>query len=904
MAQPHEPRDTETNAASDETLLEDVSSLDSAQTVVDHGIAAAGCPDASVQTVVEPTAGSESVGTERTAMDSRGSQRSTELPTGAARRRANNRDKSGDTVGGRFTLEKKLGRGSFGVVWEAHDSTFDRDIALKILLIPTFEDKEKERMILARFELEKVVLARMEHPNIAKMFSGGTLKDGRPFLEMELVRGKSLTAYCDDGQLSLEKRLQMFVQICRAVHHAHEQLVLHRDLKPSNIMVVEQDGVAMPKVIDFGIAKVLAASEFSFDPTATLVGTVKGTPEYMSPEQTRGESSLTTRSDVFTLGVILYELLAGDTPLTHEHARKLHSHELAQAIREKEPIRLSDSLTRRTDRGTSIATKCGTRVTRLCQQLCGDLDIIALHALEKEPARRYGSAAELADDIERYLRSEPIAARPASAGYRLAKFTRRHKAGVAAAAVALLALVVTAVVSTRSYYVVRDAFGRESAERKIAVAARVVADEKTVEANAARAVAVQKKTEADTARDSAITARTKAEELINYMLFDLREQLEPFGRSRLLGSVSEKAEAYFANQPALTDNADLERNRGVMFSNRGRLLLAQGEVAGAVEKFRLGRDIMAKRASEQADEARQFDLATASSELGLALRLSGEPDAAQALFEVSLPMLRKKTDAEGTRLLAANLEQLGELELRAGNIAGALQLFSEQESALRGLLRTAKDEKRTKRALATACEKVGVALQQSGRLPEARQKFEEEVALFQTLSSGNLDDLTLRRSYVVGLEKLATILLALKLPAEALPHSETRLRESELLVQVDARDPELRRDVTVAHQVLSEVLLQLGRGPEAIQRARDGLRLTLALGPESLRDTDLAESYRQLGRALLPGATHLPEARANLVKSAELFRKLIVEGRAEARVKGILAEIEGFIADIDRAQKR
>ena len=831
-------------------------------------------------------------------------------------------DLDGDEVGGRYVLigvgvdKGPLGQGAFGEVWQAHDGELNRQIALKIL---------KPRMcrpaMLLRFELEKEILARMEHPNIARVFEGGTFADGRPFLAMELIRGRTLTAYCNDQHLTVAQRLRLFVQICRAVHHAHERFVLHRDLKPSNIMVVDHDGAPVPKVIDFGIAKVLEEGEFSADAAPTQDGSIKGTPAYMSPEQTHGDVELTVRSDIYTLGVILYELLTGDTPLSHDRTRAMDLVKVISAIRSEEPVVPSASVTQRdpTVHGTKL--KCGLPPIRLSQHLRGDLDVIVLHALEKEPARRYESAADLAADLERHLANEPIQARPPGTWYRTAKFVRRHRVATAAAAIVLLALVSTAAVSTWSYFSVRTALDRESVARQTAVAAEKIAVERKQEAEAerekadmAKRVAEQKEQEARISRDAAIVARSEAEDLINYMLFDLREQLEPLGRSRLLASVSEKAEQYFSQQPAATDNDSLERNRAIMFSNRGRILLAQGEVDRARAAFQRARDTMKKRLSEVNDLARRFDLAMASYGLGLALRAAATPDEARPLFEEFLPFLRTRhaqRDVDGGRLLAANLEQLGELQLRAGKPDAALTLFREQEKLARELRASAPQDRRAVLALAIACEKVAEALQRGGRIEEALPRLEEEVTLLRALSSNSLDDLMLRRSYVVGLEKLGNALLALKRPGEARKHFDERLREAEILSRVDPRRLDFRRDLAVAHQRLASALLLLGRNAEALDHARTDLQLTTALASENPLNTeirvDLAASQFQVGLTLLKASPittgKIAETRECLEQAAEILRPLAAQGKIDERSRNLLAELEKTLQDLAEVQR-
>ncbi len=839
---------------------------------------------------------------------------STEQPpllSGGAYRESSSGDRDGDELDERYRLrgvgeqKRPLGQGAFGEVWQAYDSRFEREVALKIL---------KQRMCrpatLLRFELEKQLIARMEHPNIAQVFEAGTLRDGRPFLAMELIRGLTLTEYCAERRLSLHDRLRLFVPICRAVQHAHERFVLHRDLKPSNIMVVEHDGRPVPKVIDFGIAKVLEDGDFSADAAATIEGSIKGTPAYMSPEQTRRTDELTVRSDVYTLGAILFEMLTADTPLSHQRTREYDFFRLVGLICTEPPVAPSVALLKRNRAAIAATYPPGCEPPALARALRGDVDVIVLRALQKEPAQRYGSAAELADDLERHLADEPIHARPPSAWYRAAKFCQRHRAAVSAALIVLAALLVTGVVSTVSYFSVSDSLLREQVARQKAVTAEKAEAQQRQAAETARNLAQAKEAEARTARDAALLARGQAEDLLNYMLFDLRQQLEPLGRSRLLAGVSEKAEQYFAKQPVLAGDDSLERNRAVMHYNRGYILLAQGEISGAVAAFRSARTGTEARLQEQDEPERRLDLATASHGLGLALRASGQIEEARALFEEILRLLAEQHDANATRLLAATLEQLGELQLRAGQAPAAEASFLDQESRLRELKIAAPEDARTLLALAIACEKVGGVLQRSGRLEESLAKFQEEADLLRTLSGQHLDDLILRRHLAVALEKLGNLQLALHRPEEAKEQFEERLRESELLARVDPRRLDFRRDLAVAHQRLAGVLLALHDLPGARSHAQTDLQLTSGLAAEYPVDPgiqgDLAASKCQFGFLILksgpPTLVRVAEARTSLEQAADILRKLATRGQSDERGQTVLAEIEKVLRELPGAK--
>jgi eukaryotic-like serine/threonine-protein kinase len=345
---------------------------------------------------------------------------------------------------GRYHLQRKLGEGGFGVVWVAEQrEPVRRQVALKIIR-PGMDSRE----VIARFELERQALALMDHPNIARVFDGGATESGRPFFVMELVSGIPITRYCDEHELGTDARLQLFLEVCRAVQHAHQKGIIHRDLKPSNILVTEQDGVAVPKVIDFGIAK--AASGRITDVTVqTVQAHVMGTPAYMSPEQMEiGRTDIDTRSDIYNLGVLLYELLTGQMPF---EARKLSSgsfDELRRIIREEEPpkpsVRVStlDYSTREI-----VARQRKADYAKLRSALRGDIDWIVMCCLEKERARRYDTANGLARDIERHINDEPVTARPPTAAYVLRKTMRRHRVAFTAGGAIAVSLVFAVVAS-------------------------------------------------------------------------------------------------------------------------------------------------------------------------------------------------------------------------------------------------------------------------------------------------------------------------------------------------------------------------------------------------------------------------------------------------------------------------
>jgi non-specific serine/threonine protein kinase/serine/threonine-protein kinase len=360
---------------------------------------------------------------------------------------------------GPYRLVRKVGEGGMGEVWLAEQTEpIERRVALKI--VKHGIDSEET---IRRFESEGQALARMDHPAIASIFDAGLTPGGRPYFVMEYIDGEPITRYCEGHDLTTRDRLKLFQRVCEGVQHAHRCALIHRDLKPSNVMVTEVDGRPVPKIIDFGLAKVLRTEDATRS-AFTEHGLLLGTPEYMSPEQTSGSGDdVDTRTDVYALGVLLYELLIGALPFDAEHLRRAGYEALLRAIREDDPPLPSQRIS-----AVSTADKSEGRQGRehssLARELKGDLDWITLKALEKDRARRYESPADLAGDIERHLNHQPVIAGPPSAAYRMKKFVRRHWIAVGATAVVLVALLAGLAGTAYGLVRAREAEGEARAE--------------------------------------------------------------------------------------------------------------------------------------------------------------------------------------------------------------------------------------------------------------------------------------------------------------------------------------------------------------------------------------------------------------------------------------------------------
>lgn len=372
-------------------------------------------------------------------------------------------EKSSGNIG-HYKLLQQIGEGGCGVVYMAEqEEPVRRRVALKVIKMGM-----DTKSVIARFEAERQALAMMDHPNIARVLDAGATENGRPYFVMELVRGIKITDYCDQNKLSADERLGLFILVCNAIQHAHQKGIIHRDIKPSNILVTLHDSVPVPKVIDFGIAKA-TQGRLTDQTLFTAIEQFIGTPAYMSPEQADLSGlDVDTRSDIYALGVLLYELLTGRTPFDSTELLESGLLELRRTIREKEPARPSTRLSTMLDSDLkAVAQRRQSEPPRLIHTLRGDLDWIVMKALEKDRTRRYETANSLAMDVQRYLTNEPIAARPPSTVYRFQKLIRRNKTGFAAIATGMTALVIGLILSLYLFAREKSALAQARAEQQV-----------------------------------------------------------------------------------------------------------------------------------------------------------------------------------------------------------------------------------------------------------------------------------------------------------------------------------------------------------------------------------------------------------------------------------------------------
>ena len=602
---------------------------------------------------------------------------------------------------GPYRLIRKLGEGGMGEVWLAEQSApVKRHVALKIIKAGRYD-----KSALIRFDLERQALALMDHPAIAKVFDAGSTAEGQPYFAMEYVAGLSITQYCDEKRLSPNERLLIFTKVCEGVQHAHQKAIIHRDLKPTNILVVEVDGKPVPRVIDFGLAKAISEQSES-GALVTRAGGLVGTPGYMSPEQMDPMvADVDTRADVYSLGVVLYELLTGVLALDAKQWESKPFHEVLRQVHEEEPTSPSTRLNN-DPAALAIAEKRSTDPRQLASMLRGDLDWITLKALERDRTRRYGTPAELAADLGRYLRNEPVIARPPTLVYRTKKYVQRHKFGVAAATAAALLLVAFGVM--QAVQLRRTTRERDRADR---VTKFMTGMFKVSNPSEARGNAVTAREILDKSSKDIETGLRKDPELQAQLMETMAQTYAGLGLYR-------RAQGLVEHARAIQSSLFGERKRETLASESylAQLLRAQGHLPEA-EKL-LQTTIEAQR---QVLGPNDPDTLASMDRLGYVYANGARPADAESLFRQTLSAERKVLGPDDPQTLGT-LNELAEVLTPQGRYTEADQIYGELIAAQKRTL--GPDHPATLLSMSHAAEN----LEEEGRLQEAEELYSNVIA--------------------------------------------------------------------------------------------------------------------------------------------------------------------------------
>jgi serine/threonine-protein kinase len=738
---------------------------------------------------------------------------------------------------GPYCILQVLGEGGMGIVYDAEQiEPVKRRVALKVVKLG-MDTKE----VVARFDAERQALAVMDHPNIAKVYDAGATDTGRPYFVMEKVQGVPITEFCDEHRRSTRSRLALFISVCQAVQHAHQKGVIHRDLKPSNILVAFRDGKPDCKIIDFGIAKAINW-RLSEKTLVTQLGQPIGTPAYMSPEQWEASRlDVDTRTDLYSLGVVLYELLVGRLPVEPAALSRLGS-AAAWMLQQSAPPTPSNRLAELGDHQDVIAHLRATEADHLRRELRGDLDWIAMKAMEPDRSRRYETANGLALDVQRHLNDEPVLARPPSAMYRVRKFVRRNRFGVIAALAIVMALVAGVILATVG----------------------------TIRARRAEQIAELR--------------RNQAEDLIGFMVGDLQTQLSSIARLDLLNDVADRALQYFAAVPAEELSGGEIAARAQTLTQIGSLRMAQGELSKASEAHRQALVLVQELARrDPVNSDWQLRLAAAHFWVGYARYRYGDLDGALDQFREYLAVAERNA-ARDPEDLVWHVEvgyahsNIATVLQDQGNLEGALRTFRLTMDAERRAVALEPDNTEYRLSLANSHNTVGDALSSLGRLDDALVEFRQELAIKEVLVGEDSTSTTPRKELAKSHNYVGGALKVLGHVDSALAHFQSAVALLEDLVAYDPANLGWRRSLGINLLRVGGTLRARGETALALAQVSRSLSIIAEIvdsAPDDSRyQRDLAAAHRALAASLYDAGQF--EAAANsITTSIELLEGLL-----------------------------
>jgi serine/threonine protein kinase/tetratricopeptide (TPR) repeat protein len=820
---------------------------------------------------------------------------------------------------GPYKLLEKIGEGGFGVVFMAEQQEpIRRKVALKVL-----KPGMDTRQVIARFEAERQALALMDHPNIAKVLDAGATTSGRPYFVMELVKGVPVTKFCDDNRLALTERLDLFVSVCQAIQHAHQKGVIHRDIKPSNVLVTLHDGTPVVKVIDFGIAKA-TKQQLTAKTLFTGFAQMVGTPLYMSPEQA-GLSGLDvdTRSDTYSLGVLLYELLTGTTPFDSARLQKVGYDEMRRIIREEEPPRPSTRISTLGQAATTVSTQRKSDPRRLSQLFRGELDWIVMKALEKDRNRRYESASAFAADVQRYLHDEPVQACPPSAWYRLRKFARRNKGPALAATLVVLALVGGVIGTTVGMVRALAAEQRAVTEGNQKEVALGRVKEEIDEKEEALGRVKKERDQKEDARRDAVKERDQKEEarrqarlalntLTNDVVQDLLgRQVQLTDQHRdFLKKVLAQHEAFAA---ARGDDLEGRQSRAEGYSHVGRIRHRLGQSEDAETAYGAALELWKQLANDHQDRPEFLNnVATCYHNLGMVRHDMGRPDEAEAAFHKALDIGNELVAAHPGRAefryqLARDYHNLG---IMLFDCHRSLEAESAHEAALLHWARLTTDfpdNADYAHALSQCHNERGLVLKDTRRPDKAEQAFSESLKLKKQLIEKFPENAQYRQDLATTFNNLGVLLRAEKRYTEAESANDEALKiRKELAAEFPSR-PDLLLALAQSHNTCGNLFRFTNRPKLAEESYSDALaaygRLTTDYPKRPDYRRDMALCYCNVG-SFMREINRPEDAKAAFDKARVMWDKLATDFRGRLDFRKELARIYTDLGNLHRDEER
>jgi serine/threonine protein kinase len=750
---------------------------------------------------------------------------------------------------GPYKVVEQIGSGGMGEVYRAFraDDQYRKVVALKFVRAGQYSNE-----VLARFKNERQILAGLDHPNLAKLLDGGTSEEGMPYFVMELIDGQPITEYCNEQHLSIRERLKLFLQVCAGVHYAHQRLIIHRDIKPGNILVTA-DGI--PKLLDFGIAKIVESGQDASMADTTLTSFRILTPRYASPEQIKGEA-MTIATDVYSLGVVMYELLTGRSPYELVNG---FTQEFAQEVCEREPPKPGLAVLRlqEVQQGNLQNESRAFREIsheKLSRQLRGDIDNIVLMALRKEPSRRYASANDLQEDIRRHLENIPVRARNDSVWYRTTKFVARHRAAVAASVFVVLALLAGLIITLHEARVARTE--RARAERRF----------------------------------------NDVRKLANSLMFEVHDSIRDLpGTLPARKLLVDRAREYLDSlSREASGDADLQRELAAAYDRIGDLLgytgaANLGDYPGALQSYEKALSIReSSLAAHPDDRQMQLDLLNDYFRLSFVLQDTGQYAKALAHLQMGLTLAQRTakihSEAMFTDFLAGFYWQTANVLMQSGDYANALEKYRQGASIRETLVGNGDTTPVVRTHLAADYVGLSKAMSATGDLSGALEYSKKGAQILEQLSTSDPNNATLQEYLGEADDRVASILLKIHQLDASLGYYNKSLNVFVKLSNADPANSLAHDNVGLAQVAMADVLIQQNQISVAIPHVRTAIANFESIAHKSrYQVVGQASAYEAMGRALLGLAErdlnvsqkseHLQRSKVWLEKSLNTFRE-------------------------------